>query len=1080
MTNNRSSKAALFLFLFACGLMQFSLLPAARSQEAIPIADVTHDGPVDFEKDILPIFRKNCLACHNATEAESGLILETPASILEGGNEGPAVVAGNSAESLLLQLSARERESFMPPEDNDVGAMHLTSQELGLIKLWINEGAKGEVRGTSGVPQWQPLPAGINPIFAVAISPDGQYAAAGRANQVFIYHVPSKREIGRLTDPSLLDSGIYENPGVAFFDVVQSLAFSPDSEVLAAGGFRTVKLFRRPRNVRKAELAGIQGPVRSMALSADSKWSAVGQEDGKILVFDMSTNQVVKTLEGHSAAVTGLAFNQDASQIVSASLDATFRLWTVAEGQLTGQPATTPAPINSVALVVDGTQIATAHEDNVIRIWDLAMATAVPAEGATPVAPLKELQGHGGPVTSLATVQANGSQLASGSRDGTLRHWDVAAGTQIRSFNHGGPVESVATRGDSTRFASAGSNNIAKLWNAQDGAQIVELKGDFRTRIMVDDLTLAMNLAKRRVDLAKADLEAAKKRQEDETKNATTAEENLKKADEEFKAKDEAAKQPVADKAAADKALEEAKVVATKAEETKKVADEAAVAAEAALTAAKTALEAANKEAADAAAAFNAANDAATKAQAAVDADAANEDLKTANEAAQATKAEAEKVQTAANEKKTAAEKTVTDAETAKKTADEAKQKAEQEFTAATTASKQAEEKVTQLTAPAQKAVDEKNAADRALKAAQRSVERAKEAVKKATDAVPVVENELKLEEAKHQESTGVQQAAQQKVTESEKPLYTLAFSPDGTTLAVAGEDHQIHTFDSETGVPIDTLTGQGAAIRSIAFTADNNVVSAAANNTLVVWNGSNEWQLERTIGKQDDPTLLVDRVTAVGFNRAGTILATGSGEPSRSGELKLWNVSDGSLVRAIEEPHSDTVFSIEFSPDDQHIASCAADRFMKVFQVADGSFVRSFEGHTHHVLGVSWSAEGRSLATAGADKVVKIWDFKTGDQKRTIQGFGKEVTSIRFIAITETIIAACGDKNVHVKNAANGGNVRVLGGGTDFMYGAAASSNGKVFIGAGQDSVVRLWKDDGNVIANFSAPEPTPSGGAE
>ena len=76
---------------------------------------------------------------------------------------------------MLLKLAARQQESFMPPDDNTVGAKSLSPQELGLIKLWIDQGAKGEVKGISGAPDWQPLPAGVNPIYSVTISPDGQY-----------------------------------------------------------------------------------------------------------------------------------------------------------------------------------------------------------------------------------------------------------------------------------------------------------------------------------------------------------------------------------------------------------------------------------------------------------------------------------------------------------------------------------------------------------------------------------------------------------------------------------------------------------------------------------------------------------------------------------------------------------------------------------------------------------------------------------------------------------------------------------------------------------------------------------------
>ena len=57
--------------------------PARRSgADEIPIAAIEHEGSVDFQKEVLPILRKNCLACHNSTDAEGDLILETPEAML--------------------------------------------------------------------------------------------------------------------------------------------------------------------------------------------------------------------------------------------------------------------------------------------------------------------------------------------------------------------------------------------------------------------------------------------------------------------------------------------------------------------------------------------------------------------------------------------------------------------------------------------------------------------------------------------------------------------------------------------------------------------------------------------------------------------------------------------------------------------------------------------------------------------------------------------------------------------------------------------------------------------------------------
>ncbi len=68
----------------------------AYAEEGLEVATVEHEGPVDFEQEILPILRRNCLACHSSTDSESDLILETPQTILAGGSGGPAVVAGKS------------------------------------------------------------------------------------------------------------------------------------------------------------------------------------------------------------------------------------------------------------------------------------------------------------------------------------------------------------------------------------------------------------------------------------------------------------------------------------------------------------------------------------------------------------------------------------------------------------------------------------------------------------------------------------------------------------------------------------------------------------------------------------------------------------------------------------------------------------------------------------------------------------------------------------------------------------------------------------------------------------------------
>ena len=83
-------------------------------------------------------------------------------------------------------------------------------------------------------------------------------------------------------------------------------------------------------------------------------------------------------------------------------------------------------------------------------------------------------------------------------------------------------------------------------------------------------------------------------------------------------------------------------------------------------------------------------------------------------------------------------------------------------------------------------------------------------------------------------------------------------------------------------------------------------------------------------------------RVLALDFSPDGGLLAAGGGEPSRSGEVKVWEVGKGLLGRSLPALHSDTVFALRFSPDGTKLATASADKFLKVTNVADGKLVRS------------------------------------------------------------------------------------------------------------------------------------------
>jgi len=245
----------------------------------------------------------------------------------------------------------------------------------------------------------------------------------------------------------------------------------------------------------------------------------------------------------------------------------------------------------------------------------------------------------------------------------------------------------------------------------------------------------------------------------------------------------------------------------------------------------------------------------------------------------------------------------------------------------------------------------------------------------------------------------------------------------------------------------------------------DGQVAFGGSDSAVSVWQPLSRWSLLRSIGDESTPRLTaadpsgppVDRVLALAFTTAGDRLVSGSGLPSRTGEIKVWNVSSGSLATAFEHPHSDTVVAVAFSRDGTQLASGSTDRTAKLHSWPEGKLLRSFEGHAGHVLGVAWQPDGQRLATAGGDGVVKVWKTTTGEQERTVSGFSKEVTAVSFPGVTAELLATSGSGVIRLVNPADGKTIREFNGLTGFVQTLAAARD--VFVAGTAAGQLGLWR---------------------
>ncbi len=115
------------------------------SGAAVTLPPVSTKTGVTYATDIKPILDSSCVDCHGDKKAKGHLRLDTLEGVFKGGEEGKIVKPGESAKSLLVRSVAhatKDREEWMPPLHNKEGIKALLPEEIGLIRAWIDQGAK--------------------------------------------------------------------------------------------------------------------------------------------------------------------------------------------------------------------------------------------------------------------------------------------------------------------------------------------------------------------------------------------------------------------------------------------------------------------------------------------------------------------------------------------------------------------------------------------------------------------------------------------------------------------------------------------------------------------------------------------------------------------------------------------------------------------------------------------------------------------------------------------------------------------------------------------------------------------------
>lgn len=127
----------------------FSLAVQAADKEKVKV-DVSKIPPPAEKKDVTyageikPIFDQSCVKCHGAQRPKARLRMDSLDGVLKGGEDGKVVVPGKSADSMLVHNIAQvgDPDLYMPPPKNKAGIGPLTKEQIGLVRAWIDQGAK--------------------------------------------------------------------------------------------------------------------------------------------------------------------------------------------------------------------------------------------------------------------------------------------------------------------------------------------------------------------------------------------------------------------------------------------------------------------------------------------------------------------------------------------------------------------------------------------------------------------------------------------------------------------------------------------------------------------------------------------------------------------------------------------------------------------------------------------------------------------------------------------------------------------------------------------------------------------------
>ncbi|TDB89857.1 hypothetical protein E1264_07080 [Actinomadura sp. KC216] len=283
-------------------------------------------------------------------------------------------------------------------------------------------------------------------------------------------------------------------------------------------------------------------------------------------------------------------------------------------------------------------------------------------------------------------------------------------------------------------------------------------------------------------------------------------------------------------------------------------------------------------------------------------------------------------------------------------------------------------------------------------------------------------------------------------------PARTVAFSPDGKTLAIGGDHGVAGVWDVATRRQAGPLlVGHTAPIRTMAFSPNGETLATGGDDhTVRLWDMASRQQIGAPLTGHTGP------VRTLAFGPDGRTLATGGDDRT----VRLWDMTGRQQIGLPLAGHTGPINTAAFSPDGKTLAT-AAEGAVRVWSVGDRRLRGSRLDHTAAVNAATYSPNGKILATADDDRTVRLWDVASRQQiGPPLTGHTGPVRTLASSPDGRTLATGGDDGTVRLWDMTGRQQIGPpLTGHTGPINTAAFSQDGKILAtGSAQDRTVRLW----------------------